>query len=290
MRENKTCAVCGVERGEKSFYKIPFCVNQTFFICKSCVQKQIKKHIELLDNQCAAFWLTCAQLNVPFIQKVWEATEPALVNIKPSSDMFAIYLLHLTEFGKKFDGFWQSDVMLDKILEMQTRTQPMPSLNYKEQQKIWGKFFDEKGNVDKEAYNFLNETYESYTKEVIAMDTNLENRYRDLSKCELRLRKANELGDGAEIGKAQDSLNKQLALLRMNEFKSSNKSDEQLAFEKRVAMIEYSKPAECEDLKKYLDMVGYEKDTAKLMRSLRNAIAETRNYPNVPKEERSPTS
>ena len=50
-------------------------------------------------------------------------------------------------------------------------------------------------------------------------------------------------------------------------------------------MIEQFEPAECEDLKKYIDMVGYEKDKAQLMRSLRNAIAETRLYPDITKEE-----
>ena len=73
--------------------------------------------------------------------------------------------------------------------------------------------------------------------------------------------------------------------MKLNEFKSHNKTDEQLAFEKRVAMIEYTKPSECEDLKVYLDMVGYEKEKGLMMRSLRNAIAGTRDYPDIPKEE-----
>ena len=54
--------------------------------------------------------------------------------------------------------------------------------------------------------------------------------------------------------------------------------------ENNIAMIEFSKPAECEDLKKYLDMVGYDKEKAILMRSIRNAICGTRDYPDVSKE------
>ena len=117
------------------------------------------------------------------------------------------------------------------------------------------------------------------------MDANLIRRYRDLSKAELGKREADESGDIQKIAKAQDILNKQLALLNLNEFKNRNKTDEQLAFEKRVAMIEYTKPSECEDLKKYLDAVGYEKEKGLMMRSIRNAIAGTRDYPDIPKEE-----
>ena len=50
-------------------------------------------------------------------------------------------------------------------------------------------------------------------------------------------------------------------------------------------MIEYSKPAECEDLQKYLDMVGYEKEKAMLKRSLRNAVTGSREYPDVTLQE-----
>ena len=117
------------------------------------------------------------------------------------------------------------------------------------------------------------------------MDVNLEKRYRDLAKCELRLRRANESADGGEIGKAQESLNKQLALLKMNDFQSNIKSEEQRFIEKRIAYLEHSGPAECEDLTRFLDKVGYEKERATPMRAIRNAIAETHEYPDIPKGE-----
>lgn len=257
-------------------------------MCKNCTNQHIKDYTAVMGSESAAFWLVCAEQSVPFIRSVWDVTATFLLTAHTSTDRFTLYLSSLIENGGTYTGFWDSDTMLDQLIDKVevNRDAIQETVDYVEQQKIWGKFLDDKGRLDEEAYDFLNQTYDSYTKEVIGMDANLENRYRDLSKCEFRLRKANELGDGAEISKAQDSLNKQLALLKLNEFRSNNKTDEQLAFEKRVAMIEYSKPAECEDLKKYLDMVGFEKDKSSMMRSLRNAIAETRNYPDIPKEER----
>lgn len=90
-------------------------------------------------------------------------------------------------------------------------------------------------------------------------DINTVNRYKDLAIAELRLRKANERGDISEIAKCQDILNKQLSLLNLNHFENNTKTKEDLLLEKKINMIEFEKPAECEDLKKYLDMVGFEK-------------------------------
>ena len=174
------------------------------------------------------------------------------------------------------------DMLMDSVVDRDVEKE---ELDLTEQQKIWGKFMSD-GKLDVEAYQFLNETFEDYTKELYDMDANLEKRYRDLAKCELRLRKDNESGDGGEISKAQDSLNKQLALLKMNEFQSKQLSDEKRAFEYNVSLIENYRPAECEQLQEYLDRVGYEKEKAILMRSIRNAIAETREYPDIPKEYR----
>ena len=190
------------------------------------------------------------------------------------------YVRTLKEFGIIVEGFWQSDVMLDEFIEVygEGKEEQEALLDLKEQERIWGKY-------EADDYELLNFTFNEYTQELLEMDANLIRRYRDLAKAELRKRKADESGDIQEIKNAQNILNNQLSLLKLNEFKSHNKTDEQLAFEKRVAMIEYTKPSECEDLKVYLDMVGYEKEKGLMMRSLRNAIAGTRDYPDIPKEE-----
>ena len=70
-------------------------------------------------------------------------------------------------------------------------------------------------------------------------------------------------------------------MLGLDDFSKHEESEEKRTFEKRIAMIEHFKPAECEDLQKYLDMVGYEKEKAIPMRAIKNAIIGSKDYPNL---------
>ena len=121
--------------------------------------------------------------------------------------------------------------------------------------------------------------FDSYTSAVFEMDTAMEMRYRDLCKLELEQYKNGVTKD------TQSQIKTLMSLLKLDDFKSNQKSDAERAFEKRVAIIESTRPAECEELKEFLDKVGYEKEKAMMMRSLRNAICNTREYPDVSKEE-----
>lgn len=282
----KECGCCGASKSTAQFHKSPMDSRKFLPICKLCCRDKLKEYTKATGSESAAFWLVLSELGVPFIQEIWDRFEIFKATATPTTDLVMGYLRILSESGIKVDGFWQSDVMLDMLMDTKVNREVVrEDLDLVEQQKIWGKFLVD-GQLDIEAYQFLNETFEDYTKELFDMDTNLEKRYRDLAKCELRLRKANESGDGGEISKAQDSLNKQLALLKMNEFQSKQLSDEKRAFEYNVSLIEHYRPAECEQLQEYLDKVGYEKEKAILMRSIRNSIAETREYPDIPKEYR----
>lgn len=282
----KECGCCGTSKSTAQFHKSPMDSRKFLPICKLCCRDKLKEYTKATGSESAAFWLVLSELGVPFIQEIWERFEIFKATATPTTDLVMGYLRILSESGIKVDGFWQSDVMLDMLMDTKVNREVVrEDLDLSEQQKIWGKFLVD-GQLDIEAYQFLNETFEDYTKELFDMDTNLEKRYRDLAKCELRLRKANESGDGGEISKAQDSLNKQLALLKMNEFQSKQLSDEKRAFEYNISLVEHYHPAECEQLQEYLDKVGYEKEKAILMRSIRNSVAETREYPDIPKEYR----
>ena len=282
----KECGCCGTSKSTAQFHKSPMDSRKFLPICKLCCKEKLKAYTEITGKESAAMWLVLSELGVPFIQEIWDKLEVFKATAGINTDLVMAYLRILNESCIKVDGFWQSDVMLDMLMDsVVDREVEREELDLEEQQRIWGKFMVD-GQLDIEAYQLLNETFEDYTKELFDMDTNLEKRYRDLAKCELRLRKANESGDGSEISKAQDSLNKQLALLKMNEFQSKQLSDEKRAFEYNVSLIEHYRPAECEQLQEYLDKVGYEKEKAILMRSIRNSIAETREYPDIPKEYR----
>lgn len=282
------CPICGSVKDKSQFQsssnlrhndgKLPY--------CKSCCTAMLKDYIEQTGSDAAGLWCLLMELGIPFLSTIWENVEQVQesnANAKGNwrrSDIFATYLKLLKERDIEIEGLWQSDVMLTDLIEVK---KPVPveeenQMDLKEQERIWGRF-------EPEDYEFLNDMFDAYTAELPNMDMALIMRYRDLCKAELAKRKADEEGDVNNVQKAQKTLSDTLKMLKLDNFGQVQKTDEQKAFEKRVAWIEYTKPAECEDLLKYLDMVGYEKEKGEKMRSLRNAVAGTRDYPNVPKEE-----
>lgn len=282
----KVCGCCQVAKTPNQFHKSPMSSGQFLPICKMCCKEKLKTYTEITGSESAAFWLVLAELGVPFIKKAWDNFQSFKATATANTDLIMAYLRTLSEMEIRIDGFWQSDVMLDMLMDsLVDRENDREELDLVEQQKIWGKFVSD-GKLDIEAYQFLNETFEDYTKDLLDMDTNLEKRYRDLAKAELRKRQADEAGDIQEIAKAQDNLKKILDMLKLTDFQSKQMSDEKRAFEYNVSLVENFRPAECEQLQEYLDKVGYEKEKAILMRSIRNAVAETREYPDIPKEYR----
>lgn len=287
MAGNKTCGCCDTSKSFNQFYKSPFEGDKEYLhICKTCCKKKLNEYSKITGSDASATWLVLAELGVPFIQEVWKQVENLIAVGKNKPDLILQYLNYLSEMGIIVHGFWESDVMLDDICDKCCTESENNNINLKEEIKIWGKFLDKDGNADIEAYEILNRAFEKYTKDLEVQDENYEERIRDLCRCELRLRRANESGDQNEITKAQTNLNNQLKLLRMDDFQSKFVSDEKRAFEHNVSVIENYRPAECEELKEYLDKVGYEKEKAILMRSIRNAVAESREYPDIPKEYR----
>lgn len=253
-------------------------------ICKECCNAKLERYKQRV-GKVGAFWLLMAELGIPFIQQVYDVAYHASISIKKGAkrpDLVELYVKKLNLLDMKYDGFWDSDTMLDDILDEHKETLD-PKLDLALMNRIWGKYPDDKYA---EAYDFLEDRFNEYTKNILDMDANLTNRYRDLCKAEYQKRVADESGDIGEIQKAQKVVNDMLALLKLNNFQDVAKSDAQIAFEKAIAMIEYTKPAECEELDKYVDMCGHERDNAEMMRCLRNAIAGTRDYPEIPRDER----
>lgn len=280
----KECGCCGTSKSTAQFHKSPMDSKKFLPICKLCCRDKLKEYTKATGSESAAFWLVLSELGVPFIQEIWDKFEIFKATATPTTDLVMGYLRILSESGIKVDGFWQSDVMLDMLMDTKVNREVVrEDLDLVEQQKIWGKFLVD-GQLDIEAYQFLNQTFDEYAQDLLDMDANLIRRYRDLAKAELRKRKADESGDIQEIAKAQDNLRKMLEMLKLNEFQSNQISEEKRSYEYNVALVENYRPSECEELQEYLDKVGYEKEKAILMRSIRNSVAETRDYPDIPKE------
>lgn len=280
----KECGCCGTSKSTAQFHKSPMDSRKFLPICKLCCRDKLKEYTKATGSESAAFWLVLSELGVPFIQEIWDRFEIFKATATPTTDLVMGYLRILSESGIKVDGFWQSDVMLDMLMDTKVdREVVREDLDLVEQQKIWGKFLVD-GQLDIEAYQFLNQTFDEYAQDLLDMDANLIRRYRDLAKAELRKRKADESGDIQEIAKAQDNLKKMLDMLNLSDFKKSE-SDERKQFIDRIAwMIEETEPAEEEDETKYRDIAGYEKIYDDFMRSMRNILTGDRNYPDIPPE------
>lgn len=288
----KMCACCDTAKPFDQFYKdvIP---NRNRYVpyCKSCCRAKMKQYKEIIGNEQAALWCLLAELGIPFLKDVWNEASRIIEENESKTrkpDIFLTYIRCYNEMGIVAYGFWESDVMLTdfynvKVEDDDTIEVKSSTIDLNKEYETWGDFRVD-GMLDESAYKFLNKTYDEYTKDLGELDLNVQNRYRDLAKAEWRLRKANENGDISEIKSAQDILNKQLALLNLNDFKT-NDTDERRLFIDRIAwMIEETEPAEEEDQSKYTDIAGYEKIYNSWMRSMQNILTGDRKYPDIPKD------
>lgn len=286
----KFCVCCGKAKSFGSFYKSPIKDEEHVNMCKACCTTEFARIRKATKDDHAALWCVLMRMGVPVVQENMDYVDQVIENAESGKrlDMVSLYLRAASSSGKEYHGIWETDIDLSRYycaVEHVEEVELVPQMDINEEVKEWGKFKLEDGGYDLEAYEYLNSAFENYTKDFPDMDTNLENRYRDLCKAEWFKRKADESGDVQAIARAQENLKKMLEMLKLTNFRDSNISNEQRAFEKKIAMLEQFEPAECEDLKEYLDIVGYERDKATLMRSLQNAICNSKEYPDIPRSE-----
>lgn len=279
----KYCPQCESSKPFNSFHP-HIVVGQKYMPwCKTCTGAKLREYIKKTGSEGAGLWCLLAECGIPFLRDVWNSTQKIIsegtgAGRKP--DLFLTYVRTLKEFGIIVEGFWQSDVMLDEFIEVygEGKEEQEELLDLKEQERIWGKF--EPGD-----YEFLNFTFNEYTQDLLEMDANLIRRYRDLVKAELRKRKADESGDMNEIKNAQAVLNNQLTLLKLNNFKDNKQSDTEKFIERMAWNIENTKPAECEDTQKYKDFSNFGINWEDIMRTVKNLVAGSRDYPDIPRDE-----
>lgn len=276
------CCNCQSAKNFSTFHAHVIVGKKYLPFCKTCCNKKLRDYISITKSEGAGLWCLLAELGIPFFKEVWENTQKIVFEATGAGrkpDLLLTYLRTFKEFGIVAQGFWQSDMMLDDFVEIGENKEEdnKEVIDLNEQQRIWGRF-------EVEDYDFLNFTFNEYTKNLLEMDANLIRRYRDLAKAELRKRKADESGDIQEIAKAQDNLKKMLDMLNLSDFKKGE-VDERKQFVDRIAwMMEETEPAEEEDESKYRDIAGYEELYNDFMRSMRNTLTGDRRYPNIPPE------
>lgn len=290
-KKTKVCMACEQEKPCTAFYKSPNPLYDYVPLCNQCRNERLAIYNKVAKTDGGGLWILLMELGIPFISSVWKETEEDLKGpfgrgVKPNS--FVRYMEHLEESGIEVQGIWQSDVMLTDLVDFAPEAKEAKKLQVEVDKliKIWGRFTTKDGSIDQDAYLFLENSFENYTQELPEMDVNTENRYRDLCRCELQLRRANESGDANDISKAQDRLNKQLKLLNLDTFNNNIKSEQEKFIDRIAWMIEETEPAEEEDRKKYRDIAGYEKSFGEIMRSMKNLLTGSRDFPNIPVDEK----
>ncbi len=276
------CSSCNKAK-EKKYFIMSLNPNHCDCLpfCKTCLNAKIKKYTEQTKSEYIALYCLCAELGYPVLREALEVAMDLYHEKEKSSknnNLFLLYHNTLKELGLVLQGFWQTDVDLSEFGEV-NKSKNTQFLDYEKLQKIWGSF-------SKEDYQLLEEFFHMYTDNIQSMDTPMELRYRDLCKAELRKRKADESGEKSEIKEAEESIRKTMNLLKLDNFQNSKQSDIEKHIERMAWTIENTKPCECEDLNKYKDFSGFEPVWKDIMRAIRNLVAGTRDYPEVPKEER----
>ena len=74
------CVGCGRTYAIESFYKSPnpLHYNGVLSYCKECCNSISRKHLKDYANLESAMWMSCAELSIPFIRKVFNGLEDAL--------------------------------------------------------------------------------------------------------------------------------------------------------------------------------------------------------------------
>lgn len=272
------CPYCGKEKQDSQFYKSPIKTGEYIKPCKSCATELYKQALDATKDQGAALWSTCMQTGIPMRRAEYnaclETLEKAAKGKKPS--LFMLYHTYLSTLPDKLTGVWDSDMELSNFKDIgeEAKAETDDVALHARWKKQWG------GDYEDEDCQWLDDMFDSYTSEILEMDTAMEMRYRDLCKLELEQYKNGVTKD------TQSQIKTLMSLLKLDNFKENKQSDIEKFIERMAWNIENTKPCECEDLNKYKDFSGFESTWSHIMRSLKNLCAGSKEYPQIPVDER----
>lgn len=221
----------------EEFYKTnnPNHGNGYLLYCKKCTQEIMAKNLKDFGNLESALWYTCAQLDMPFIRKVYERVDEKARdrNVK-NTNYIGIYITNLNTFRKstdRWETFADTDVAMGEVSSVKD-LEVAKAKQIEELQMIWG------DDLEFDDIQYLEYRFTTYTKDM-ELDEYQAGRYRDLCMCELKI-KNNE--DAAANMKLKPLIAKELGL---DQFKiSKEKSDIEKIIENDIYMMEKYEPAE----------------------------------------------
>src|SRR5574344_2017931 len=295
------CSMCGTESLSSDFYESTNphdgyeCDNKGNIkrmgyvkICKKHIAQVYLDYLKKGTMQSAVYF-TCALTDTPFIKEVWDryielrnekikSGKITPTQLKTYND-FAKYREQLKAMKKATDDWNDFSATNVDYKDIMGLKKPDIALEAEKDLLVLNLGMQEQMSD----YDFLEKTFERYTKGVEFVNAQQEDLYRDLCRDRLSLRKLNDGNYNGE--ESQEVISKRvertMSKVKVDEFESNKPKtiSEQMLFAK-IAQIEQTKPADLyKEPKKYKDfnkLRKYEKDM--VLRPLLNTLAGHKDF------------
>lgn len=245
--------------------------------CKDCLNKIYDYYLNKSNSDKTALYYTCLQINVPFIQEVYEVIDNK--TDKNGKKIPVTINKYITELQRKITkkSLWKD--FSETNINLQEKETLIVN-NVDNSMKIkWGIQDD---NID---YQFLEDTFNRYTEGVEFTNPQQEDLYRDLCRDRLLLRKINDGRYNGEetIDKVQNRISKTMSILKVDQFEQKKKkTDIEKILERQIWEIENTEPAEVVDRNEYADFLNIKKDWGNdILRCVKNLLIGSKEYPNI---------
>ena len=237
--------------------------------CNKCCDKIFKYYKNNGCDDMSAFYYTLQKIDIPFIEETYKSL------VDKNKLTFKAYIGEI-QSRKERQEAWNDFTASDKIEHSAKETEEQ-NRKLDELEEVWGVQDSEKD------YDFLENTFNRYTKGVEFINQQQKDLYKDLCRDRLLLRKINDGRYGGEetIDKVQNRISKTMSTLKVDQFESNKPKtlSEQSLFTK-IAQVEMTKPCELyKEPKKYKDfnqLRNYYKDL--VLRPLLNTLAGHKDF------------
>ena len=261
----------------------PFHSNGKVPYCKECCNKMFQYYLDETKSAKTALYYTLMKIDIPFIKSIYEIVNDRSLsgdkNGKRTPINVGTYVNELRRYSKNKEiwaDFSATDVDITEV-DSKIQTAEIKQKEMKQWEIDWG-IQDEVCD-----YEFLNDTFNRYTKGVEFVNPQQEDLYRDLCRDRLLLRKINDnrYNGDETIDKVQNRISKTMATLKVDQFESNKpKTASEQSFFAKIAQIEQTKPADLyKEPKKYKDfnkLRQYEEDM--VLRPLLNTLCGHRDF------------
>ena len=261
----------------------PFHSNGKVPYCKECCNKMFQYYLNETKSAKTALYYTLMKIDIPFIKSIYEIVNERSLsgdkNGKRTPINVGTYVNELRRYSKNkeiWSDFSATDVDITEV-DAKIQTAEIKQKEMKQWEIDWG-IQDEVCD-----YEFLNDTFNRYTKGVEFVNPQQEDLYRDLCRDRLLLRKINDnrYNGDETIDKVQNRISKTMATLKVDQFESNKpKTASEQSFFAKIAQIEQTNPADLyKEPKKYKDfnkLRQYEEDM--VLRPLLNTLCGHRDF------------